>query len=157
MGKNHHSHNDYWCRYKFNHALNEGCNIIELDIIYLKGKLYLSHSWRPVSWLTYGDPEEYFRRAVFYKNKNIYLYIEIKTSDERAIPLLLNLIDKYDKGIYILIKGINRWFSPRRKKIADEIYKQNDNVMLFDNFNINNDIECHDLYRDSRYKFWNRW
>lgn len=151
-----HSHNDYWSKKKFYHAVNEGCQIIEADIICLRGKLFLSHTWRPFGFLTYGDPEYYFKQIYHnYRDKDLYLYIEIKTSDYRAIQLVSNLIDKYP-GVKVLIGGKDKWFSPNRGYIAREIWQRNE-VQEFEYFRKSHSIESLDLYKGSKYKLWNRW
>lgn len=153
------SHNDYWGEKQFFEALNSGCNIIEADVICVDGELYCSHSWRPWSLLTYGKLKNYFTKFYLYREKNIYLYLEIKSSNYDIINLVSKLIEETEGKIKILVKGINRWFSPDREFIAKEIYKNNKykNVQLYDEFKVGNQIESVDIYKNSNYKFWNRF
>lgn len=156
---NKHSHNDYMNQKIIFHALNKGYNILEADAICIGGELYLSHSWRPHKKLTYGPLSKYFAGLELYSKKEIYLYIEIKTSDLRTIELVTDLISEYHGKIKILIKGIDKWFSPNRKYIADQIFYQNENnnVQLFESFKNVNEVERKKLFKNTWYRFWNRW
>lgn len=156
---NKHSHNDYMNQKIIFHALNKGYNILEADVICINDNLYLSHSWRPHKKLTYGPLSKYFAGLELYSKKEIYLYIEIKTSDLRTISLVTDLINEYHGKIKILIKGIDKWFSPSREYIADEIHKnnKNKNVQLYDEFKVNNEIKRDKLFKGSKYRWWNRW
>lgn len=159
-----HSHNDYWCEHQVHGGLNAECNIIEIDVIYLEGELYLSHSWRPFGSLTYGDPEKYFKtldRCSGINAKNIYLYVEIKTSNKKAVPLLVDLFVKY-KNLNIVIDGKNKWFSSKRFYVALEAcweanLSRKKHIGWFGTLKKQKNIESLDLYKSSKYKFWNRW
>lgn len=151
------SHNDYWNRVKLHRALNENCNIIEVDVIYLRGDLYCSHSWRPHPALTYGRLEEYFKAMERYGEKEVYLYVEIKTSDWRAIDTMGKLLKKYP-GVKVLVKGVERWFSPDREWIARVITRQNKNAQSYDEYRARvGQNEIAKLYKITNWRRWNRW
>ena len=86
----------------------------------------------------------------------MYVYIEIKTSDMRAVETIQKYIKAY-KNISFLIKGLDRWFSPERKIIAHIIYRNNRNVQLYERFRRDKDIRVVKLYKRTMYRIWNRW
>jgi hypothetical protein len=157
-----HSHNDYWNKYCIDTAYVNNCEIIEIDVIYLRGELYMSHSWRPFGFLAYGKLEKAFEKIVRYniaenirkniygEGLNLYLYLEIKTSNWRAIQLLNKLIKKY-RSLNILINGIDKWYSTERRRNALFVFFCNDNVQRYDFFKAQNNIERVELYKNSRY------
>lgn len=151
-----HSHNDYFNRSQFFKALKEDCNIFEVDVMLVGGELMMTHSWRPFKWLCYGKLESYFEKIHKLRDKELYIYIEIKTSDEKIIYKLTTLINQYP-GIRVLIKGIDRWFSVGRKHIAEEVEAFNPLVLNFDRFKHGADYERVKLYKDDKWKFWNRF
>ena len=151
-----HSHNDYWCRSQFYKALKAGCNIFEVDVMLVDGELMMTHSWRPFKWLCYGKLESYFEKIHKLRDKELYLYIEIKTSDEKILYKLSTLIGKYP-GIEILIKGIDKWFSPKREYIAKELMRSNPLLKSFDEFIQGKEYKRVDLYAGSIWKLWNRF
>ena len=151
-----HSHNDYHNRSQFFKALKADCNIFEVDVMLIDGELMMTHSWRPFRWLCFGKLKDYMFRFYTLNKKNKYLYIELKTSDYRAIHKLHILISQYP-DMKILIKGIDRWFSPDRAKNAELIKNRCDNVEFFDDFIKGKDYERVDLYKSSLWKIWNRF
>ena len=91
-----HSHNTYWNEGGAVEALHNDCNIIECDVIYKNGNVMLSHSWRPFKFMCYGPLGKYLEYFSGSKNNRIiYLYIEIKTGDEKIIYKLEKLLLKY--------------------------------------------------------------
>ena len=176
---NRQSHNDYWngvttlwrwiwwtlkMQYinnrQFELALLEDCNIIECDIICRKGKLLLSHTPFKPKFLCYGELDYYFKKMLNHIHQEVYLYIEIKTSDYLTIELVRNLIDTYGGKIKILIGGKDKWFSRKREYIATEIYFQNlhKNVEIFEKWKQGKEIERVELYKNkSWYKKLNYW
>ena len=151
-----HSHNCYWNRSQFYKALKAGCNIFEVDVMLVGGELMLTHSWKPFKWLCYGKLESYFEKIHRLRDKELYLYIEIKTSDEKILYKLSTLIGKY-QGIKILIKGIDRWFSPKREYITKELMRSNPILKSFDEFIQGKEYKRVDLYSGSIWKLWNRF
>jgi len=151
-----HSHNDMWNRSQFYTALKAGCNIFEVDVMLVGDELMMTHSFRPFKWLCYGKLESYFEKMHRLRDKELYLYIEIKTSDEKIIYKLTTLINQYP-GIRIVIKGIDKWFSVGRKYIAEEVEAFNPLVINFDRFIQGADYKRVDLWKDSWWRRWNRW
>jgi len=169
-----HYHNSYWFGYTnewrwickiFHLKLNndifksvEDGSIIEVDLICRDGKLLISHTPVKPTCLCYGDLNYYFAKMLTHLEKELYLYIEIKTSDYKTKQLVANLIETYNGRIKILIGGIDKWFSRKRKYIATEIYFANthNNVEMFDSFKMGKTIKIIDLYKN---KFWrlNHW
>jgi hypothetical protein len=111
------SHNDYFCKHQIIDALNANCDILEIDVIIIRGEVMISHSWRPFKWLTYGKAEKYFKAC---KDNEKILEIEIKTTDYKIINVLLKLILKYrtEDSIYILSSNNDE----ERKHIVDMIH-----------------------------------
>ena len=158
---NRQSHNDYWSKHQVYDALNAGCNIIEIDVIYLRGNLYLSHSWRPLSCLTYGSPEMYFEKLASCSGgnaKNIHLYIEVKTGNMKAVPLLTDLINKYP-AINVLIYGSGdsgRFYVALETMWNCNLYRKKP-VVWEKAFAVRNKVERVDVYKETNYRWWNRW
>lgn len=154
-----HSHNDYWNKPQLLKALKAGCNIFEADVIYQCGEVLMSHSWRPFKWMTYGEAESYFQFLKSYVGEQIYLYIEIKTSDYRIVAKLYHLIQKYGTGnVTILINGINRWFSKDRYDIAMQVLYFRSDIHWFPDWKVKKKIERVELYKSkSWYKRLNHW
>jgi hypothetical protein len=116
------SHNDEWVYPQIYKALDTGCGIIEIDVIYCKNNVCLSHSWRPFPFMTYGNALKYFEFCKNYRGKKtIYLMIDIKTTNKKIIPILENYIFQFanDRVIFLIRFDKN---NKKRKSIAEEIY-----------------------------------
>lgn len=138
------SHNSYWNE-NISNQVGVGINMLEIDIIYLRGGLWLSHSWRPFTWMTYGKPLKYFQYG--YSNK-IYIQIEFKTTNKKAFPILAELIRKYScSNIIFLIDGYNRWHG-KREDAAWEFYLRYHtfNIRWYKSFKEYHNIKPLDLY-----------
>jgi len=116
------SHADQWNHNQINFAIHNGCSIIEIDLIYLRGEILLSHSWRPFKWMTYGPAEKYFEFCKNYKGQEpIYLMIDIKTTNRKIIPRLQAWFSYYGNGkvnFLIIFDEKNK----KRKAISEAIY-----------------------------------
>lgn len=162
------SYNDYWngftylwkwilnllrIKYINNRQINDAtlheCGIIKVDVIYKKGEVLLSHSWRP-RCLTYGRLEDYLIKLNDIKIKStLYLYIEIKTSDEKITYKILDFILRKYKNINYIIGAKNKIYSRKREKIANELLDRlGKYVMIYhiEDFKKNID-EIHKLYK----------
>ena len=120
-----HSHNDYWCKRPLWDAIEYGCNMIEADIIYCNKNLMLSHSWRPFEFLCYGELEKTYLQPLRQycldnPQKEMWMYVEYKDSDERINALLYNLFSEYkiNNLHYTISAQSETWYQKPRYKIA---------------------------------------
>lgn len=171
-----HSHNDYlngstylwkWILNLFNKpninnrqinlALMADCGIIKIDVIYKKGKVLLSHSpWKP-KFLCYGKLGDYLIiLAGKNLNKELFLYIEIKTSNQYIVDKIKEIIsDKYkNKNLKYIIGAKNTLFSRKRESIAKSIYNFLENqveIYKINDYKNKVDVKLLKLYKD---KYW---
>ncbi|MCX8122712.1 MAG: hypothetical protein N3F66_00935 [Spirochaetes bacterium] len=124
-----HSHNDYWCKRPLWDAIDYGCNMIEADIIYLNKKLMLSHSWRPFTWMCYGELEKTYLKPLSQycqqnPDKEMWMYVEYKDSDENINDLLYHLFKNYSiANLHYTISAQNeKWYQKGRYKTAMKFY-----------------------------------
>jgi len=124
-------------------------DIIEVDVVCRNSKLFVSHTPFKPTCLFYGQLKYYFAKLLTHSDKDIYLYIEIKTSNLKTIDLLSDLIKRYEGKIKVLIGGKSKWFSRKRKYIATEVYFRNlyNNIEMFESFKQGKEIERVELYK----------
>jgi hypothetical protein len=130
-----HSHNDYWAPYPLYSGLPLDVNMFEADIIYLNGKLMLSHSWRPFEFLCFGELEENYllpmrMYVTAHPEKELWLYIEYKTSNKNVNSVLLELLLKNrHPNLHITLSALNNtWYQKPRhiqaQKFMDSYQKE---------------------------------
>lgn len=118
-----HAHNVYWNRYGYIDAREHDADIIEIDVIYHKGDVMCSHSWRPWKCLMYGKADNYFKAFERWNGGSIvFLYIELKTDDEKIVYKLVEMMKKYKNDRVFYIIGGKQ--GTDRESIADNIFQQ---------------------------------
>lgn len=145
------SHNDYWNTRQISLAISEQCNIIECDIISLRGNILLSHSWRPFKWMTYGYATKYLSFIKSWElNDKLILQIDIKTASEYAEGFIVDINYFRNDRVKILLSANNKWYTGDREKVMMNLYNVckflGINVELYSEFKKNNDIETIKLY-----------
>lgn len=145
-----HSHNDYWNTNQFWDGIERGCVIIEIDVIYRYGLLYLGHSWRPFPGMYYGDLAKYFAYASEWRGKPIYLYIDIKNSGKYLAEELVSYMYQYHNERVTFLIGASHEEDMREVRevyrLAKMFYKIK--IELWDEFGQGKNIKRVDLYKD---------
>lgn len=131
-----HSHNDYWCKRPLWDAIAYGCNMIEADIIYFNDKLMISHSWRPLESMYCGELEKTYLFPLYNycslnPDKEMWMYVEFKDSNDHIIDLLYNLFKKYIiSNMHYTISAQNKeWYQKPRFKTAMKFYSKYKNEL----------------------------
>jgi hypothetical protein len=122
-----HWHNIYWLG--SSEKLQDVCDIqpdsaiYEIDVIYHKGDVMCSHSWRPFKCMMYGKADNYFKAFKGYKGQQkIYLYVELKTDDEKIVFKLKELMRKnHNENVIYIVGGKS---GTGRESIARQIFQQ---------------------------------
>jgi len=125
------SHNDYWCKHQIYDAIAYGCDMVEADIIYMNNKIILSHSWRPFSFMCYGNLEDNYLKPLsqFCKDnpdKTMWMYVEFKDSNKHIIELLHKLFKQYQtKNLRYTVSALgSKWYQKKRYETAMKFYKK---------------------------------
>ena len=111
-----HSHNDYRAEYTIYDALEAGCQILEYDIIYAHGAVYVTHDNEFYdSPLTYfGELTEYLEEieevVTEYRIK-LYVYLEVKSRHSLKEPLYKVLSAHTHESIQYLPEDWNSEFA----------------------------------------------
>ena len=103
------SHNDYWAKNKIKDAMEKGLFTFEADIIYVGGKIMLSHSWRPTKSLCHGTlEEEYLQPLNVMADGGIKttLIIEPKSVCEEMLEDLYDLLLRYKHENLTYVTGV---------------------------------------------------
>ena len=87
-----HSHNDYLADNPIYDALKEGCQILEYDVIFGHGEVYVSHDdkWYDSPLSYYGSLSDYLDEITEIVNEydiKLYLYLEVKDPIDLKEPL----------------------------------------------------------------------
>ena len=95
-----HSHNDYMADRPIYDALKAGCQILEYDVIYGHGEIYVTHDdeWYDSPLTYYGPLTNYLDEIQYIIEEyeiELYVYIEVKDPDG-IIESLLDLFSQYD-------------------------------------------------------------
>ena len=137
------SHNDYWCDPQIELALREGCDIVEVDVISSFFRPLVSHSWRPMRRMCFGDLESYLKKAAQYLCR---VQIDLKTGNWIAGEKIMKLIQEYPCAVYVT--GKDNWFSRGRERLRDEIIEKTKAQPMPDN------IHSVDLYEKPEKWWW---
>ncbi len=91
----------------------------------------LSHSWRPFAFLCYGELEKTYLQPLRQycsdnPQKEMWMYVEYKDSDERINALLYNLFSEYKiNNLHYTISAQNeKWYQKPRYKTAMKFYNK---------------------------------
>jgi hypothetical protein len=73
------SHRDQNCKPYASKAIEDGCNILEIDIHQAQGRIVLGHNYRPpLKMLFTCTLQEYLDRVILFPDKDIIIQLDIK-------------------------------------------------------------------------------
>lgn len=140
------SHNDYLncIDDQVNRAAYFGCDMLEVDVIQIRGKAMLAHGWRPFRFLCHGTLEQYLQKAAGTKK---IIYIELKEASPEMQQALYDELIKYPDQLY-LVSSKKIDFDTCVNAAYEFFNKFKDffKLRIFDEFKQSNDIQYIDTW-----------
>ena len=100
------SHNDEWTKHPIIDAINAGCEIIEVDVVYSHEKVWASHSRRWFKFLYRMPFENYVRDLLHVANiQKPILYIDIKEGSLSLARDIYDILRTYQYKGLVLVGG----------------------------------------------------
>jgi len=128
------AHNVYWAKNPVQDTIDNNLEALEFDLVYrmLDGKIYCSHSYRPLPCMYYGKLEKYLSEISEVKEKIKYVILEPKTFNPFLMKPLYELLYRYKKVmpnfIYVMSvqykKGPHQWLRGLWLKIFFKRYRR---------------------------------
>jgi len=140
------SHMDQKCRPYATKAIENGCNILEVDIQSACGKIVLGHNWRPkLPFLFDCTLENYLKRVPF----GVMVQLDIKEicltdrSRKKFAERIADVINKYKDEITFLISANNGFYRP----LTSDYVRDESKLIYWSNWKDGKIIETVDLWK----------
>jgi hypothetical protein len=150
------SHRDQNCKPHVSKAIEEGCNILEIDIQQAQGRIVLGHNWRlPLKMLFTCTLQEYLDRVILFPDKEIIIQLDIKEIcltgwSKQAFSKLIvkELLPYINKNFDIIVSANKGFCRPETMRYVKE-YLHNYGWLAQDwnEWKLNKDIVMVDLWK----------
>ena len=145
------SHNDYWVEPQVTRALENGCNILEADIQFFKGKVLVAHAWKPLESMYLGSLEDYLAKMKNCGKDELWVQIEFKTADKKMQTKLKEIFEKFNsmpgcKINYLIYGGDKLGRGRNARAFYDEYKNKVANIFWYRDWIVGKDIETIDLF-----------
>jgi hypothetical protein len=150
------SHRDQNCKPYASKAIEENCNILEIDIQQAQGEIVLGHNFRPpLKMLFTCTLKDYLDRVVLFPDKDIIIQLDIKEicltgwSKQAFAKLIVKELLPYINKNFDIIVSANKGFGRKStmKYVQEYLINYGWNGSDWKQWSIDKDIITVDLWK----------